>query len=420
LRGRRLAVTFQALARLFTLLGAALALLIVLPARAQEPLELVGAYDPGTPGLNATAVGLDGFAYLGSWGSAVQCPGLGARVFDIRDPSAPALIATAAAYRGTTAEHLAAVPYANAAFVGNVLFAGLQRCAASSGAPSGLAIWDVTDPANPVELSFFPTGRGARGVHEFTVRRRGDQMLAYLAVPNSEVTEGHGDLWIVDVTDPRQPFELADWGARRDAGLNVGVGPQCAPACRGSVPQAFLHSVTLSPDGRTAYLSYWDLSLIILDVSESTAPRWLGWFAEPSASEGNTHSVALVHSGKLALVGDETFGPPWGRLRLVDVQDAANPVQVGVFETPESAAGIPGEQYAYTIHNPLADDRDPNRAYLAWYADGVRVVDVSDASRPVETFQWLPPHDPMVWNVALMGDLLLVGDVYNGLFVLRR
>jgi hypothetical protein len=257
-------------------------------------------------------------------------------------------------------------------------------------------------------------------VHEFTVRQYGDRWLAYLAASNSEVSGGEGDLRIVDVTDPRQAREIGQWGAKHDAGLAVGTGAQCAPACRGSVPQAFLHSIALSPDGRTAYLSYWDLGMILLDVSEPNAPRWLGRFAEPLAAEGNTHSVALVHSGRLALVGDETFGPPWGRLRLVDVQDAANPVQVGVFDTADSAAGTPGEQYAYTIHNPLGDDRDQNRAYVAWYADGVRVLDVSDASRPVELTSWTPPHDPMVWNVALMGDLVLVGDVNNGLYVLRR
>jgi hypothetical protein len=102
------------------------------------------------------------------------------------------------------------------------------------------------------------------------------------------------------------------------------------------------------------------------------------------------------------------------------VQDPANPVQVGVFETEHSAAGTPGEQYAYTIHNPLVDDRDPNRAYLAWYADGVRLIDVSDASRPVELGAWTPAAGGMAWNVAFMGDLLLVGDINNGLVILRR
>lgn len=391
----------------------------VAPAASAASLDLLGNYDPGSPGYNASAVGLDGVAYLGTWGGASYCPALGVRVIDVHDPTAPFALSTAASYPGTTTEHLAAVRYESALFTGNVLFVGIQRCTAGRGEYSGLAIWDVTDPSNPSELGFLQTGR-ARGVHEFTVRQRGDRWYAYLAVPNSEQTDGRGDLRIVDVTDPRAPVEVTNWAGKRDGGLAIGAGGQCAPACRGSVPQSFLHSVGLSLDGRIAYLSYWDEGVIVLDVSEPTVPRWLGQFSEPHAAEGNTHSVSLAHDGKLLLVGDETAAPPWGRLRLVDVQDPTYPVQVGVFETVNSAAGTPGEQYAYTLHNPLVDDRDPNRAYMAWYADGLRVLDVSDASRPVEVATWLPPRDPMVWNVALLNNLLLIADVNHGLYILER
>src|SRR5262249_55573266 len=159
------------------------------------------------------------------------------------------------------------------------------------------------------------------GVHEFTVRQQGDRWLAYLAVPNSEVSDHVGDLRIVDVTDPRNPVELNDWGAHKDAGLPVGIHDQCTPWCRGASPDAYLHSVGLSPDGRTAYLAYWDLGVILLDVSEPTALRLLGQFAEPFGDEGNTHSVSVTRDGKLLLVADETAGPPWGGLRLVDISD---------------------------------------------------------------------------------------------------
>ena len=119
-------------------------------------------------------------------------PGLGVRVVDVRDPTAPRQIATAARYDGTTAEHLAAVHLQTSAFSGSVLAAGIQRCVAGGAGQSGLALWDVTDPANPSELGFLPTTRGSRGVHEFTVRQRGDRWYAYLAVPNSEATGGPG------------------------------------------------------------------------------------------------------------------------------------------------------------------------------------------------------------------------------------
>jgi hypothetical protein len=406
--------------RLVIWIVSAMLLMASAPPALADPLDLLGAFDPGSAGYNASAVGLNGVAYLGTWGGPSECPSLGVRVIDVHDPTAPAPIGTAAVYRGTTTEHLAAAHFATSAFTGDVLFVGVQRCQPGGGAPSGLAIWDVTDPANPGELAFLPTGRGSRGVHEFAVRQHGARWLAYLAVPNSEITDGTGDLRIVDVTDPQNPLQLVDWGARKDAGLPVGVRAQCLPFCRGTVPQVFLHSVALSPDGRTAYLSYWDLGVIMLDVSEPNAPRYLGRFAEPQSAEGNTHSVSLAHDGKLALVADETTDRPWGNLRLVDVQDPAAPVQVGSFDTPNSASGTPGEEYAFTIHNPLADDRNPNRAYVAWYADGIRLIDVSDASRPVELANWVPPRGGMIWNVAFLGDLLLAGDINNGLFVLRR
>jgi hypothetical protein len=384
-----------------------------------DSLDVLGNYDPGTPGFNAMAVGLDGTAYLGSWGGRDQCPGLGVREIDIHDPGTPVLVGTAAAYHGTTAEHVQAVHMDSPSFSGDVLLAGIQRCQGGSGAPAGLALWDVTDPANPSELALFPTGR-ALGVHEFTVRQQGDRWLAYLAVPNAEITDRSGDLRIVDVTDPRNPVQLVDWGAHRDAGLPVGIQEQCAPWCRGVSPDAYLHSVALSADGRIAYLSYWDLGVIILDVSEPATPRFLGRFAEPLTDEGNTHSVSVTRDGHLLLVGDETSGPPWGRLRLVDVSDPSAPVQVGGFATADAVSGKHGDVYAYSIHNPLVDDRFPTHAYLAWYADGVRVIDFSDPSRPAELASWVPPHGGMTWNVAFDGDLLLAGDIQNGLYVLRR
>jgi hypothetical protein len=383
-------------------------------------LDVVGAYDPGTPGLNASVVGLDATAYLGSWGSEAHCDAPGVRIIDVHDPTAPRLEAIAAAYPRTTAEHLAVLHAAGWGFDGTLLLAGIQRCAPVGGDEGGLAVWDVTNPADPRELSYLGVGLRPRGVHEFTVARNGQRLLAYLAVPNSELLGGPGDLRVVDLSDPHNPVELASWGAGRATGLPIGLGSDCAPACRGTSQRALLHSVAIGPDQRTAYLSYWDLGLFILDVGDPTAPRLLGRFAEPAAAEGNTHSVAIAPGG-IALLADETFGPPWGRLRLLDVNDPSAAVQVGTWDTPNSAAGTPGQvEEWYTIHNPYLDPRDPRHAVLAWYSDGVRLLDLADPRAPVELDRWRPSQEPFVWSVAFLDDLLLVSDVHHGLYVLRR
>src|SRR2546423_3787398 len=82
------------------------------PSVFADPLDVLGNFDPGSAGFNASAVGLDGIAYLGSWGGAAECPALGVRVIDVHDSTAPTLLTSAAVYPGTTAEHLAAVHYA--------------------------------------------------------------------------------------------------------------------------------------------------------------------------------------------------------------------------------------------------------------------------------------------------------------------
>jgi hypothetical protein len=395
-------------------------LLLANVAPAAAALEPVGSYNPGTEGLNAGATGLEGFAYLGSWGSAGNCPGLGVRVVDIQDPSSPRGIGTIAAYPRTTAEHVIAQRIATPAFSGNLLLTGIQQCNAGP-AEGALAIWDVSNPYEPREVGYLGMGRGSRGVHEFNIKQIGGRWYAFLAVSNSETLSGKGDLRIVDFTDPANPMEIADWNGPRDGGLRVGSGGQCAPACRGVFSQAFLHSVNVSPDGTRAYLSYWDQGVVILDIRDLSSLKWLGQFMAPLTAEGNTHSVSLTPDNRVALVADENFAPPWTRLRVLDVSDPSNPWQVGAYETPNNAAEHtgPGETW-YSIHNPLVDDRNPNQAYLAWYADGVRLVDISNPAAVTELASWVPARAPQVWSVSFMDDYVVVGDVNTGLHILRR
>ena len=62
----------------------------------------------------------------------------------------------------------------------------------------------------------------------------------------------------------------------------------------------------------------------------------------------------------------------YGYLRLLDVTDPANIVEVDQFATEGVFANppLPGDR---TMHNIVVDDG--TRAYISWYVEGMRVVD---------------------------------------------
>ena len=102
-------------------------------------------------------------------------------------------------------------------------------------------------------------------------------------------------------------------------------------------------------------------------------------------------------------------------VRLVDVQDSANPVELSTFETANAAAGTPGEQYAYTIHNPLTAVSSVMYGASVKYA-GVAVATVLSSTAPL----FAVPLGIVFLNerlpaLALLGALVTVA----GIVVLR-
>lgn len=67
----------------------------------------------------------------------------------------------------------------------------------------------------------------------------------------------------------------------------------------------------------------------------------------------------------------------YGYLRLLDVSDPANIVELDRFATENVFANplLPGDR---TMHNVVVDDG--TRAYISWYAEGMRVVEFADDS----------------------------------------
>ena len=111
----------------------------------------------------------------------------------------------------------------------------------------------------------------------------------------------------------------------------------------------------------------------------------------------------------------------WGYLRIFDMSDPANPVQVGSFATANTNNPAVANSGTWSVHNPEVRG---NTVYTSWYSDGVRVIDISQPSAPREIGFWTGLGAPFgapavnIWSVVPHGNLLLVSDRNFGLYIL--
>ncbi|HEY8492135.1 MAG TPA: PA domain-containing protein, partial [Dehalococcoidia bacterium] len=314
--------------------------------RGEGPLALAGALELSPSGREAHAdvAAYGNLAFVGKAGGA--CPAAGVDVVDVSDPAAPRKVGETDHHENTSMEDVDALRVGDR----DVLAVGLQRCRGDApGGRIGLELYDVTDPARPRRLAFFDVAAYSRdvgGVHELDVTATpSGRALALLAVPNLERRTagpegrgGTGDLLMVDITDPERPSLLAEWGLMDEPSLGPGALQTEARGAQGAV---FLHSARAGADGTVAYLSYWDAGVIILDISDPAAPRYLGRTAYGPEDEGNAHSVAEGDGGRLLVQADEDFSPR--RLTVTaDALPGPRPAQPASFG-PDLGDGLAGE-----------------------------------------------------------------------------
>lgn len=389
-------------------------ILSLAPAHAQNAqnsshnLELVGALELSP--INADVWAHGNFAYVGTWGAG-GCPGTGVKVVDISDPANPRLVGTLAAEANTSAEDVVVRRVQTPFFQGDLLAVGLQDCRRSSPGLRGLALYDVTSPFAPQQLSFFDTTSESAGVHELDLLVRGNRVFALLATT--------ARFRLVEVTDPRNPRQISDWHLTEKLGEPLTGEP---PLNSKSV-----HSALASADGTLAFLSYWDAGVIILDISDPANPLYLGRTAFGEGEEGNAHSVAVSPDNRLLLQADEDCSagrtPPFndfGFLRVFDISQPQQPRQLSIFHSPHSRVDPqvgPTASGSFCIHNPFLVGE---LAFLSWYSDGMRAVDLANPRRPQEV-GWFLGSD-QIWGVYVQPEkenLVLASDMNFGLYLLR-
>ena len=224
----------------------------------------------------------------------------------------------------------------------------------------GLLILDISDPANPVELSRLEEA-GWGGVHNLFIH--GDRLyLAHMASPG---------LNIVDISVPTAPVVSGFWQHGTFSNL--------------------VHDIFIR-DG-VAVISDYDSGLVLLDLTDPDAPALLAALPFPEGIHSAWAEGDYVYC-------NQEFGGWEQRLHVVDIADPRQPRVVHSF-----ASRPPPHRDIFGPHNPWVRD---GLLYWAYHDAGLRVFDLSDPARPVEIgyhtypgFAWsVQPHDDGLLYVA--------------------
>ena len=415
-----------------------------IPEYEEVNTSLVGSLDPGG-GFTADVVVRGTTAFLGTWGRPGLCPGTGVRMIDVTDPATPESIgafADGSEFPGTSAETLWVGSVETADFSGELAVVALRLCDNDERGRArsnlrGLAFYDVDDEAPPTLLSTWSSGDRTQGANSVSVVQRNDGVLLVATTVRQSLlhTGGElGDTRFIDASDPTAPVELADWDNRRDGRPVIGEYDE---------EEIHAHSVSLSSDGLAAWVSHWDADTILLDLVDPARPKFVGAVGFIPDGEGNRHSSTFDETNALLIVNEEDFYPTeddahtegWGTQHIYDVSDPRNPLEIAGFATQRSSddgAGGLGLDGIYSIHDTVMSG---SVAISSWYSDGVRIVDLSDPTRPTEVGSFVPPRSrdpvgywvapngatafPMVWGVDVQDDLIYVSDMNSGLWIIR-
>jgi hypothetical protein len=211
----------------------------------------------------------------------------------------------------------------------------------------------------------------------------------------------------VDVTDPKQPHAL--W--------------------QGNVTS---HGMTLSDDGKRAYIADPGGELLILDVSEIQARK-----ADPQAREVSRltwkaasipqNAIPFTRGGTPYLLefDEYTQGTTGsgdkhavGAARIIDISDERAPrvvanlrLQVNQPEDHRAASSDPGAGspvQGYAAHYcSLSSQVDPTVVACSFIASGLRVFDISDLLHPQEIAYYVAPTQPRAENEFMASDFAM-------------
>ncbi len=239
-----------------------------------ENVELVGQVDieGAAEGRVADVAAFGNYAYL-TVRDPEGCSDAGVAVIDISDPTNPVQVrfidATEGAFPGEGAQ---VVDLRTRSFRGQVLVFNNEICAL--GGEGGVSLWDVTDPANPQVLTANvgdddPGGFVSRYNQIHSAFAWQQGDRAFVVIVDNEEFT---DVDILEITDPTEPQLLVEMDLAALFDIT-----QEELATRGNFQSVNLHDMVVQKiQGTwTMLLSYWDAGWVLLDVDDPANPTYI-------------------------------------------------------------------------------------------------------------------------------------------------
>ena len=421
--------------------------------------ELVGHSPLFNRGMNAALAVHGDYAYVGNRTDGTHLDG-GVLVVSVKDPARPAVVGEIGppneGMPGASSRELRILPEQGLLMVlTHACSELLHHCLSpsllgASYARSTVRFYDIRGEnaaAPKLVSSYLPSRNAPQQPHEIFIWNdpaRPGRVLAFQTTPTTS-----------DADNTRENLIVTDFSKARD-----GVFPEIAkwtPVIENEDRDNRLHSLTLSADGRRAYLAYLGGGFLVPDTSDfaDAKPSPQVRLATPVENrvfwtDPGAHSAAKLPGRPWALVTDEVYGRipvlleahgcPWGWVRMIDVRDEARPRVAAEYKLPvneeRNCEGVPADREtasSFSAHNPTLTK---NLALVTWHGAGLQAIDIGTPAEPKPAAQFVPEPLPFVqsedpvlspgrdkvvmWSFPIVKDgLIYVIDIRNGLYVLR-
>lgn len=348
-----------------------------------------------------------GFLYIGH-----MEPPHGTSIVDVSDPSRPRLVAQVSVPANIHSHKVRVV--------GDFMLVNYERFPPTDIGRTpkvGIKVYDIHDRGRPKEVAFFPTF--GRGVHRFDIQGT----KAFVS------TEWDGFraniLAIVDFADPVRPSLIGQWW---QPGQHAAGGEPVPDRSFG--PHYWVHLVLARGD--RAYAACGRAGVAVLDIGDPRRPVRLGgaaWFPPyPSPCHTFLPLPHAIQHRRFAIVTDEdvtddVLEDPPAFMWVLDITNEARPIPVATYHVAPDGLAVAGRRFG--AHQPWEHVRPDNLVFLAWFAGGVRVVDLSNPYAPHEVGFYVPsaPEGQPVpqTNDVFVDDrgLVYAIDRYRGLSILE-